>query len=76
MKNKEKLKTCQTNKEYKVYNLDLKDWGIDCCLCWNCNRGCKRKHFTCKERKGRNKNWKEFRKTQFKKPLNKPCTNI
>jgi len=61
-----KLKNAKTNKEYTVYNLGLKEFSDCCCGCWNQYRGCKRKHFACHPEKGRIRNWKEFRKTQWK----------
>jgi len=65
MKNRNKLNNCHTNKEYKVYSGAFPHlYDIECAFCKRCSI-C-RMHEFCRPTKGKIRNWKEFRKTQYK----------
>lgn len=61
---KETIKNTTNHKFYKVKNLGLFKWDDSCEICKRYGV-CKPKH-GCKPFKGLIRNWKEYRKTQYK----------
>jgi hypothetical protein len=70
MKNRNKLKNAANGREWKIIRYEVGPYDIECCMCWRCptkknKRKC-RKHEACRPNKGIIRNWKEYRKTQWK----------
>lgn len=64
MKNQEKLKNVKTGREYKIILTSLPPYFEGCAFCDRYS-SC-RKHEFCRPNKGKIRNWKEYRKTQWK----------
>ena len=59
--------TTTDRRTYKIFHtIDQDPWWSE--GCWNCRRYefCNPKTEGCKPNKGKIRNWKEFRKTQYK----------